>query len=512
MKKIIILGGGTAGWMTAAAMARLLVPSGIEVTLVESDQIGTVGVGEATLPHLRFFNQILGIDENAFMKATQATYKMGIEFQNWGRPGDAYIHPFGEYGRELDGIPFHQLWLKAHRAGIAEPLDHYSLPVMAAAAGKFDFPDGNPRSILSTYSYAFHLDAGLYARYLREFAEQLGIQRIEGRVSAVVHDEYGDLHTLVLQDGNRISADFFVDCSGFRSLLLGDALQTEFIDWSHWLPCDSAVAVPSDMTDAPLPYTKAIAHGSGWQWQIPLQHRMGNGLVYAREYMSDDQACQHLLDNLPGAATDAPRLLRFKAGRRKHSWQRNCLAVGLSAGFLEPLESTSIYLIQIAITKFLALLPLTDNYRSCRNEFNRQMALEYDRIRDFLVLHYHATERDDTPFWNYCRTMPIPDDLQRKMDLYRQQGHIVNYRHGLFLEPSWLAVYHGQRILPDNHSIQADHLANKEIGQLLSGYSQLVHKGVAALPAHADVIARQLSARPRQAPSAAMSLYRGAEQ
>ena len=512
MKKIIILGGGTAGWMTAAAMARLLIPRDIEVTLVESDQIGTVGVGEATLPHLRFFNQILGIDENDFMQATQATYKMGIEFQNWGKPGDAYIHPFGEYGRELDGIPFHQLWLKAHRAGLAEPLDNYSLPVMAAAAGKFEFPDGNPRSILSTYSYAFHLDAGLYARYLREFAQQLGVQRIEGKVSAVERDEYGDIHTLRLQDGNRVSADFFVDCSGFRSLLLGDALQTEFMDWSHWLPCDSAVAVPSEIDDAPLPYTKAIAHGSGWQWQIPLQHRMGNGLVYARAHMSDDQACQQLLDNLPGAATDEPRLLRFKAGRRKHSWQRNCLAVGLSGGFLEPLESTSIYLIQIAITKFLTLLPLEGNYRSSRNEFNRQMALEYDRIRDFLILHYHATERDDTRFWNYCRTMPIPEDLQRKMDLYRQQGHIVNYRNGLFLEPSWLAVYHGQRILPDDDAIQADHLTSTEIGRLLSGYSQLVRKGVAALPAHADVIARQRGSKPRRAPSAAMSLYRGAEQ
>ena len=512
MKKIIILGGGTAGWMTAAAMARLLIPRGIEVTLVESDQIGTVGVGEATLPHLRFFNQILGIDENDFMKATQATYKMGIEFQNWGAVGDAYIHPFGEYGRELDGIPFHHLWLKAKQAGLAEPLDHYSLPVLAAAAGKFDFPDVNPNSILSTYSYAFHLDAGLYARYLRDFAQQLGVHRTEGKVSAVERDEYGDISALGLQDGCRVSADFFIDCSGFRSLILGEALQTEFIDWSQWLPCDSAVAVPCENNDAPLPYTKAIAHGSGWQWQIPLQHRMGNGLVYARDYMSDEQARQQLLDNLPGAPTDEPRFLRFKAGRRQHSWQRNCLAVGLSGGFLEPLESTSIYLIQIAITKFLALLPLAGSYRSSRSEFNRQMALEYDRIRDFLVLHYHATERDDTPFWNYCRTMPIPEDLQRKMDLYRQDGHIVTYRHGLFLEPSWLAVYNGQRIQPNAHSIQADHLTSEEIGQLLSGYSRLVRKGVEAIPTHADVITRQRGAKPRQAPSAAMSLYRGEQQ
>ncbi|MFS1523520.1 tryptophan halogenase family protein [Microbulbifer sp. 2304DJ12-6] len=509
MKKIIILGGGTAGWMCAAAMARFLIPRGIAITLIESDQIGTVGVGEATLPHLRFFNQTLGIDENAFMRATLATYKMGIEFQHWGRIGDAYIHPFGEYGRELDGIPFHHLWLKARQSGRAAPLDDYALPVKAAAAGKFDFPHPNPRSILSTFSYAFHLDAGLYARFLRDFAEQLGVERVEGRVDTIGRDERGHISALKLQDGNSLGADFFVDCSGFRALLLGDTLQTPFLDWSRWLPCDSAVAVPCESNRPPPPYTRAIAHSAGWQWQIPLQHRTGNGLVYARDHLSDDQACQRLMNSLPGPTSTEPRILRFKAGRRKNSWVGNCLAIGLSSGFLEPLESTGIYLIQIAITKFLALWPQGGSYPAGRREFNRQMSLEYERIRDFLILHYHATEREDSAFWRYCRYMTIPDDLRLKMALYREQGYIVGYGHGLFLQPSWLAVYHGQRILPKTYSPQADLLALDEIDRLLSGYRRLVQKGVAAMPDHASVIARQCGMRPLPVPPTAMSLYGG---
>lgn len=322
------------------------------------------------------------------MRATLATYKMGIEFQHWGRIGDAYIHPFGEYGRELDSIPFHHLWLKARQSGRAAPLDDYALPVRAATAGKFDFPHPNPRSILSTFSYAFHLDAGLYARFLRDFAEQLGVERIEGRADAIGRDERGHITALKLQDGNSLGADFFVDCSGFRALLLGVTLQTPFLDWSHWLPCDSAVAVPCESNRPPPPYTRAIAHSAGWQWQIPLQHRTGNGLVYARDHLSDDQACLQLMDSLPGPTSAEPRVLRFKAGRRKNSWVGNCLAIGLSSGFLEPLESTGIYLIQIAISKFLALRPQGGNYRAGRREFNRQMSLEYERIRDFLILHY----------------------------------------------------------------------------------------------------------------------------
>ncbi|MCA0899167.1 tryptophan halogenase family protein [Microbulbifer agarilyticus] len=511
MKKIIILGGGTAGWMAAAAMARFVLPRGIEITLVESDQIGTVGVGEATLPHLRSFNELLGIDENVFVRETQATYKLGIEFANWARQGDSYIHPFGEYGRDLNGIPFHHLWLKARADNNAEALDNYSLPVIAALKNRFEFPSEDLRSILATYSYAFHIDAGLYARYLRKFACELGVNRIEGKVDRVEHHADGDIAALHLENGQSLAGDFFVDCSGFRSLLIGEQLDSPFIDWSHWLPCDSAIAVPSEAPAGELrPYTRAEAHTAGWRWQIPLQHRMGNGIVYAQRYMQDDEAQNLLMQGLPGATTNEPRQLRFQAGRRQESWRKNCLAVGLSSGFLEPLESTSIYLIQIAITKFIGLLPANHvaSQRPQRNEFNRQMALEYERIRDFLILHYCATERDDSPFWRYCREMELPESLQNKMALYRESGHIADYKNGLFLEPSWLAVYQGQRITPRQYSPRADAIKSDELAALLKNYTELVRRATSDMPLHSDVVDRQCGPRPTRVPSTSMSLYR----
>ncbi|MDN3637875.1 tryptophan 7-halogenase [Simiduia curdlanivorans] len=506
---IIILGGGTAGWMTAAAFSQFLIPLGYKVTLIESDAIGTVGVGEATLPHLRFFNQTLGIDENEFMRTTHATYKIGIEFSNWGKQGDAYIHPFGDYGQALDGVEFHQLWARLKAGPGVRPLDDFCLAVSAAKAGKFTFPGTDERSILSTYSYAFHLDAGLYATYLRRYCESRGIVRIEGKVDRIEQGSDANINTLILADGSRHSADLFIDCSGFRSLLLGDKCATPFEDWSHWLACDRALAVGCEHSGSPLPYTKAIAREAGWQWRIPLQHRLGNGYVYCSQFISDDEAQHTLLSNLTGTALGEPKLLQFKAGRREKSWANNCIAIGLASGFLEPLESTSIYLIQIAIMKLIALIPRDTNCKAARDEFNRQMTLEYDRIRDFLILHYHATQRDDTAFWRRCRDMEVPEDLKIKMALFQQDGHIVSYKNGLFLEPSWLAVYAGQHIAQKNYNPLADNIAEEQLIALMESYALLVQKAVAAMPSHSETIARQCSLKAVTAPQAALSLYRG---
>ena len=449
IQQIAILGGGTAGWMTAAALAQLLPKQCFSIVLVESESIGTVGVGEATLPHLRFFNQRLGIDEAEFIQATQATFKVGIEFSNWGQLGDAYIHPFGDYGKALDDIPFHQHFYAQHGTNPDANLDQYSLPVMACKAQKFAFPDVNDTSVKSSYSYAYHIDASRYASFLRDFAEQRKVERIEGMVTDVVtRVSDGAIQALNMKDGRRIEADFFIDCSGFRGQLIEQTLHAGYEDWSHWLPCNRAVAIPCEQTQQPLPYTKAIAREAGWQWQIPLNHRVGNGYVYCDQYIDQQQALDRLLQSLPGKPTAEPNHLRFLTGKRKVSWSHNCVAIGLSSGFLEPLESTSIYLIQAAIMKLVELIPQRANLAVKAKEYNRHFDHEMERIRDFLILHYHATERDDTDFWNYCRTMSIPQSLSDKMALYAHCGVIEDYRYGLFLVPSWLSVYHGQRIRP----------------------------------------------------------------
>src|SRR5690606_34706026 len=404
IKKIVILGGGTAGWMTAAALANRFAKTECTIQLVESEQIGTVGVGEATIPHLRFFNETLGIDENEFMRRTHATYKTGIEFINWGRMGEAYIHPFGEYGHEINGASFHHFWLKLRQAGVIEPIDNYSLPIVAAKLNKFEYPETNRRSILSTFSYAFHMDAGLYAKYLREYAERKGVRRTEGKVVDVnQHKSTGEqqdfIKDIVRESGEIIDGDLFIDCSGFYGLLIEKTLKTGYQDWTHWLPCDRATAVPCERTGELSPYTKCTARTAGWQWRIPLQHHTGNGHAYSSPYMSDDEAASILLNNLEGEPLAEPNFLRFQTGRRNSSWNKNCVAIGLSSGFLEPLESTSIYLIQIAITKLLELFPDQSFNPIVTREFNGAMELEYERVRDFLILHYHATERSDSDFW-----------------------------------------------------------------------------------------------------------------
>jgi tryptophan halogenase len=447
--RVVIVGGGTAGWMTAAALAALL-PRRCTIRLVESEAIGIVGVGEATLPHIRAFNEQLGIDEADFMAATRATFKLGIEFNDWGSIGDSYIHPFGTFGDGRSKIDFHHYWTRLRLEGrTVGDLDEYSMAVMAGRLNRFQLPARDPEAIASTFGYAYQFDATLFGPYLRGLAESLGAKRTEGRVVAVNRDgETGDIVSITMENGDTIEGDLFVDCSGFVSLLLGKALGEPFQDWSRWLPADRAVAMPCRTETSVTPYTSATAMDAGWRWRIPLQHRTGNGHVYASAFINDDDARDALVAAVEGEPLAEPRILRFLAGRRERSWVHNCVGVGLASGFLEPLESTSIYLIQQAITYLIELFPERRISPVDRDEFNRLIDLEYDRIRDFLILHYHATTRSDTPFWNYVRTMEVPESLAEKIELFRKRGRVVKYREGAFLDASWIAVYVGQGILP----------------------------------------------------------------
>ncbi len=450
VRRVLIIGGGTAGWMTAAALSNGLQGLELDIQLVESETIGTVGVGESTIPHIRYFNASLGIDESDFVRRTRATYKLAIEFRDWNRIGDRYMHPFGAFGTPGSEIGFHHHWTRvggAHRAG---PLDAFSLPIAMARRNRFAPPATDPSSPLSTYSYAYQFDAGLYARYLREYAETRGVTRTEGRIREIeLQQESGFAEAVILDDGRRIAADFFIDCSGFRGLVIEQAMQAGYDDWSHWLPCDRAIALPSASTDEFPPYTRATALEAGWAWRIPLQHRVGNGHVYASAFMDDSRAEALLREQLEGEPLAQPNRLRFLAGKRRQQWVRNCVSIGLSSGFLEPLESTSIHLIQAAIGNLLDLFPTGAWDPADTAEFNRIMDVEYTRVRDFLILHYKATSRTDTEFWVYCRNMDIPDSLASKIELFRERGIVAAYEHGVFLEPSWVAVMIGQGILPE---------------------------------------------------------------
>lgn len=485
-RKIVIIGGGTAGWMTAAGIASLLGETGLEITLIESEAIGIVGVGEATLPHLRFFNQTIGIDEYDFMAATRATVKLGIEFVDWGRKGDSYIHPFGEYGLPNDGIGFHHFWRKfSDQVG---PICDYSLPVVAARLGKFEPPSEDPRSVKSTYRFAYQFDATLYGPYLRKHAEARGVTRIEGKVVEVARHESGDIASVKLESGSVIEGDLFVDCSGFKGLLIEQELETGYDEWTEWLPCDRAVAAPCEHVGPLLPYTRATAREAGWQWRIPLQHRTGNGHVYASAFTTDQEAEDRLMGSLEGKPLADPRILRFTTGKRRQLWNRNCIAVGLSGGFLEPLESTSIYLIQQGITHLMELFPGRGDAEAQRREYNRIMDLEFERVRDFLILHYHATQRDDTPFWDTMRNLKVPDSLAEKMDLFRARGRVPVYQQGLFLEASWLAVYLGQRVLPEAYDPRVEQFPAADAQRNLQGLRGHIAKTAQAMPSHADWI------------------------
>ena len=483
--RVVVLGGGTAGWMTAAGVAKLL-PDLADVALVESEDIGIVGVGEATLPHIRGFVETLGIDEAAFMKATHATYKLGIDFRDFGRIGESYIHPFGSFGEELRGVGFHHYWLELQRQGLARPLGDYSLAVAAAQANRFR-PPAQDTSLASTYGYAYQFDATLFGPFMREFGLSIGVERHEGKVTSVDRDSAdGDVSALILEDGRRIEGDLFVDCSGFRSLLLGQELKEDWEDWTHWLPCDRAAAMPcTHATDDIRPYTTATAMPAGWRWQIPLQHRMGNGYVFSSAHISEDEACEAIVGAAEGKPLADPRILRFRPGRRRNSWSHNVVGVGLASGFLEPLESTSIYLAQMAITYLIELFPQNGAIDPRdRAEFNRLVDMEYERVRDFLILHYHATTRDDSEFWNHVRTMTVPDSLADKLELWRKAARIEKYSDGLFYDASWIAVYVGQGMLPERHDTRPALGNPQQLAQATERLREAVAQEVEAMPSH----------------------------
>jgi len=495
IRRIVIVGGGTAGWMTAAALANAL-QGHVQIDLIESDEIGIVGVGEATIPPIKIFNRSLGIDEHAMLAASQGSYKLGIEFVNWSRIGQRYFHPFGQFGADFDVVPLHHYWLRERARGSTIPLQEYALAWVAAEAGKFDRPINDRQRVQSTYDYAYHFDASLYAKLLRAYAEARGVRRSEGKVVDVgVRAEDGFLSGVTLADGRVLEADLFIDCSGFRGLLIEGALKTGYEDWSHWLPCDRAVAVPCAHGAALSPYTRSTAHAAGWQWRIPLQHRMGNGLVYCSQFRSDDAAANVLLDHLEGAPLAEPRFLRFTTGRRKQFWHRNCVAIGLASGFLEPLESTSIHLIQSAISRLLALFPDRDFDPIVAREYNRITELEYARVRDFIILHYHANQRDDAPLWRYTRNMPIPEPLQTKIDHFRRHGRLVAEVLELFQNPSWLAIFIGQEVWPERYDPLVDMRSDIDAARLLSGLHRVIAESVQVMPTHQQYIERHCRAR-----------------
>ena len=496
VRDVVIVGGGTAGWMTAAALAKLMGAQ-LRIRLVESDEIGTVGVGEATIPQIRLFNALLGLDEDDFVRRTQGTFKLGIQFVDWARSGDVYMHAFGPVGgRDLGLVPFHQYWAKAHRMGRAGPLGDYVFANLAGVRNRFMRPVAMPESPLGRIAYAFHFDAGLYARYLREYAERLGVRRTEGRIRDVrLRAEDGFVEAVVLESGERIEGELFVDCSGFRGLLIEQALKTGYEDWSHWLPCDRALALPCEPVRPLTPYTRATTRAAGWQWRIPLQHRIGNGYVYCSRFVSDDEAAATLLAHLDGAPLAEPRPLRFVTGMRRQFWNRNVVAIGLASGFMEPLESTSIHFIQAGIARLVALFPDRRFSPVEIAEYNRQSRFEFERARDFLILHYTATERDDTPFWRECRSMAISDTLQAKLDLFRSSGRIVREREELFTEVGWLQVMVGQRILPAHHHPIVDGLGADELAEFMARTKAVLDNAVGVMPAHEDFIARHCAAR-----------------
>ena len=484
IRKVIIAGGGTAGWMSAALLSRTLGKV-LDIKLVESDVIGTVGVGEATIPTLVRFHQLLKVREQEFMAATQATFKLGIGFESWRDVGEDYIHSFGDTGRDHWSAGFQHFWLKGRQRGLAGDFGDYCLELKAALESRFaHIPSPG-------INYAFHIDATLYAQYLRRFSEKLGVRRIEGKIVEVgTHAESGYIESLTLDSGQRLEGDLFIDCTGFHGLLIERTLNTGYEDWSHWLPCNSAVAVQTRSVGPAIPYTRSIAREAGWQWRIPLQHRTGNGIVYCNHFVDDDRARSTLEDNLEGESLTEPRTIRFRPGSRREHWRRNCVAIGLSSGFIEPLESTSIHLIQRGIIRLLQTFPLNGIKQSDIDEFNRQTRFELEHIRDFIVLHYKVTNRRDTPFWRHCRRMEIPDSLRHRIDLFRETGRVFRVPTELFAENSWIQVMLGQGIVPEQYHPVVDVMSDDELDRFLREIKSRVDNAVAQLPQH-DVYVEQ---------------------
>ncbi len=481
--RVVVAGGGTAGWLTAFSLIKRL-GNLLDVTLIESDQIGTVGVGEATVPTMHRFHQFFGIDEREFMRATQATFKLGIVFDNWGAQGESYAHTFGEIGQSNWLVEFHQYWLEAHANGFGGSLEDYCLELKAAKAGKFAKKVGE-----TPLTYAFHLNATAYAAFLRQKSEALGVRRVEGKISEIALDpETGNIQSLELDEDRQVAGDFFIDCTGFRSLLLGGALDVEFEDWGHWLAADRALAVQTESTEPPPPFTRAIAHAAGWQWRIPLQSRTGNGFVYSSRFCSDDEARATLLGNLTGETITEPLALKFKTGRRVNAWQKNCVAIGLSGGFVEPLESTSIHLIDTALVRLMRLFPFSGAMEPLAEQFNHETRVEWEAVRDFIILHYKQTQRDDSEFWNFYRTMEIPDSLAHRIELFKENGYVWSDLANLFRAHSWIQVMFGQGLFPDSCHGASRILPPEALKAELEKLSTFVSQSLAKLPDHNDFI------------------------
>lgn len=496
IKNIVIVGGGTAGWMTATALSTLLRGK-YHIQVVESDEIGIIGVGEATIPMIQRFNEVSGIDENEFLRETNGSFKLGIEFVNWGKLGDRYMHGFGVIGQDLWTVRFDQYWQKMQRIGKAKNLEAYSITRMAAKANKFmpaQRDMGN--SPLNDIAYAYHFDANLYARYLRKLCEARGVTRIEGKINQVSQREPdGHVDAVILESGQRIEGELFIDCSGMRALLIEGALKTGYEDWTHWLPCDRAVAVPCESAASLLPYTRSTAHTAGWQWRIPLQNRIGNGHVYSSQFISDDEAKATLLANLDGKALAEPRLIKFNTGMRKQGWNKNVVAIGLASGFLEPLESTSIHLIQSAISRLVEFFPDQGFNPIEIEEYNRQSRFEYERIRDFIILHYKLNQREDSPFWKACAEMAVPETLTHKIDLYRTSGRLLRIDNELFSEVAWLQVMEGQNLKAESHHSLVDLQSESDTAEYLESVCSVIAKCVAVMPDHADYIAKHCASK-----------------
>jgi tryptophan halogenase len=496
IRSIVIVGGGTAGWMAAAAFSRFLNNGVTQVTLIESEEIGTVGVGEATIPPLITFNRMLGINENEFVAATEGSFKLGIEFVNWSEPGARYFHPFGSHGHDLEGVHFHQLYLRERQRRVMQDISAWSMSAVAAAQGRYGRPGADAGFPLNQLFYAFHFDAGLYAKFLRAYAERGGVRRVEGKINSVAQrPEDGLVESVTLESGQTVEGELFIDCSGFRGLLIEGALATGYEDWTHWLPADRAIALPTTYQGQPDPFTRATAHAKGWQWRIPLQTRMGNGIVYSSKFMGDDEALATLQANLEGAPLAEPRRLAFTTGRRKRAWNANVVSMGLASGFIEPLESTSIHFVQSGIAKLIALFPDRRFNPVERDEYNRQMQDMFEDVRDFIILHYNATRRDDSEFWNYCRTMNIPDSLARRVELWKAKGRLFREGYEVFATTSWVAAMLGQGIVPDDYEPAVDALDEGRVADALEQMRLAILDTAGRLPTHAEFIARTCAAR-----------------